>query len=585
MTRRSLAPIAAALFTLSISSAALAQTPARDVRREPTGNGVIAGVVLTDEASPRPLRRATVQLAGDSLLAGRQVITGDEGKFSFRNLPPGQFTIQAFKSNYVRTTYGAKRPGGTGLSIVLADNEKLADLSIKLPRYAAISGTIYDHNGEPAQGISVEVMAYTMRTGQRMLSSVYGRPQTTDDRGMYRASGLVPGEYFVAAGPSPDNGQNIELRVLAAGDVERAIQQSSSATPAAPTAFRSVTYAPVFYPGTPDLSGATKITVGLGEDRAGIDFALQLVPTARVDGVVTGPDGRPAAGAIVVATLLAQGFSLDLFRGILGEVRADRDGKFSYAGVPPGHYLLSAGTESTADAGPLWATSDIIVSGVDQQTALALQPGAQVSGKAVFDGALEKPSLNQFRVGLTPALGATVAMTPKNSAINPDLTFALSGVSPGRYRLSPNLPFAASSWALRSAVVNGIDTLDVPIDIGPGQIISNAVVTYTDRPTELSGTLQTPSGVPTSNYFIIVFSTDKTFWAPLSRRIVMARPASTGKYLVRNLPPGDYFVAAVTDVEFNAWYDNTLLEALIDASTSITLGEGAKKTLDLKIGG
>jgi hypothetical protein len=125
----------------------------------------------------------------------------------------------------------------------------------------------------------------------------------------------------------------------------------------------------------------------------------------------------------------------------------------------------------------------------------------------------------------------------------------------------------------------------VPIEIGSGQIISNAVVTYTDHPTELSGTLQTPSGVPTSNYFIIVFSTDKTFWAPLSRRIVMARPASTGKYLVRNLPPGDYYVAAVTDIEFNAWYDNALLEALVAASTSITLGEGAKTTLDLKVGG
>jgi hypothetical protein len=575
---------AAFLILLAWPAVVSGQTPVRDVRREPAGNAVISGVVVTDEATPKPLRRATVQLAGDSLLTGRQIITGSDGRFEFRNLPSGQFTIQAFKSNYMRTSYGAKRPGGSGSSIVLAENEKLSDVAIKLPQYAVISGTIYDQNGEPAQGISVEVMAYTMRTGRRALSSVYGRPQTTDDRGMYRAGGLVPGEYFVAAGPSPDNGGNGAVRVLAAGDVERAIQQASTAAAAAPQ--RVGTFAPVFYPGSTDLAGATKVTVGLGEDRGGIDFALQLVPTARIDGVVTGLDGRPIAGALVANTLVTQGFSLDLFRGVLGGVRTDPDGRFSYDGVPPGRYVLDTRVETAAGAGSLWAMAEIVVSGADQQVALSLQPGARVSGKVVFDGtALPKPAdMSAWRITMLPAT-ADVRSLAAAAAVNPDLTFEADGASSGQYRLTSNVPPAANGWALRSAVVNGVDSLDVPFEIRAGQIVSGAVVTFTDHPTELSGTLQTSAGVPTSNYFIIVFSADKTQWAPLSRRIVMARPASTGKYLVRNLPPGDYFVAAVTDIEFNAWYDTALLEAMIDASTRITLGEGTKKVLDLKIGG
>lgn len=587
MTRKGTAATIGALLIGLMPAAGFSQTPQRDVRREATGNASIAGVVVTDEATPRPLRRATVQLAGDALLTGRQVITGSDGAFVFKNLPAGQFTIQASKSNYMRTTFGAKRPGGSGLSIVLADNEKLADVSIKLPQYAVISGTIYDQNGEPAQGISVEVMAYSMRTGQRVLSSVYGRPQTTDDRGMYRASGLAPGEYFVAAGPSQDNGRNPEVRALTSADVDHALQQASGAAPAPAVPQKPVIYAPVFYPGTPDLSGATKITVGLGEDRTGVDFALQYVPTARVDGLVTGPNGQPVAGALVVNTLVTQGFSLDLFRGVLGSVRTDRNGRFSYEGVPPGRYVLSASVDASASAALSWAINEIVVSGADQQVALALQPGAQVSGKLVFDGTtVEKPvNMSAWRVNMTVPVFASVTITPGPVGVNSDQTFNVAGVSPGHYRLSTAVPPSANGWALRSAVINGVDSLDVPVEIRPGQIVSGAVITLTDHPTELSGTLQTPSGVPTSNYFIIVFSADKTHWTPLSRRIVMARPSSTGKYVVRNLPPGDYLVAAVTDIEFNAWYDNALLGALVDASTHITLGEGMKKVLDLKIGG
>jgi hypothetical protein len=65
----------------------------------------------------------------------------------------------------------------------------------------------------------------------------------------------------------------------------------------------------------------------------------------------------------------------------------------------------------------------------------------------------------------------------------------------------------------------------------------------------------------------------------------MARPASSGRYTVRNLPPGEYFVAAVTDVEFNAWFDPAFLSELVPASTKVTFSEGEKKTLDLRIAG
>jgi hypothetical protein len=575
-----------------------AQTPVRDVRPEPKGTGSISGVVETAEATPRPLRLASVTLTGDQLLAGRQFFTGDNGHFEFSDLPAGQYQVTAFKTSYMREAYGAKQQGGAGASITLGEGQALTDISIGLSKYGVMTGTIYDQNGEPAQGVSVEVMAYSMRTGRRALSSVYGRPQTTDDRGVYRAGGLVPGEYFVAAGPSSFDAGG-ELQVLSDEDIDRTLQArpppgsgSSANGPAAATSTH-VSFAPVFFPGTTSLSGATTITLKRGEERAGVDFALRLVPTARIDGTVTGLDGQPVTNAEVVATLVTDAFSLDLFRGTLGSTRSDARGRFSYPGVSPGHYVIAArsapdpSSGSGTAIGPLWALADADVNGADQSVALVLQPGVSVSGKVVFDGTTLKPpaTMSSVRVAMSAEQSTSVSIRPSPPTLNPDGSFMITGAPPGKYKLTATPPTAPAGWMVRSATVNGVDALDVPFDVRPNQPIDGVVVTFTDHPTELSGTLQTPTGVPTANYFIIVFAADKAFWTPSSRRTVMVRPATTGRYVLRNLPPGEYYVAAVTDVQFNAWFDPAFLESLVAASTRVTLAESEKRTLDLKIVG
>ena len=65
---------------------------------------------------------------------------------------------------------------------------------------------------------------------------------------------------------------------------------------ASPDPARPTTYAPVYYPGTTIPDEATVITLGTGEEKTGVDLTMQLVPTARLTGLVVDPDGRPQDG-------------------------------------------------------------------------------------------------------------------------------------------------------------------------------------------------------------------------------------------------------------------------------------------------
>lgn len=67
-------------------------------------------------------------------------------------------------------------------------------------------------------------------------------------------------------------------------------------------------------------------------------------------------------------------------------------------------------------------------------------------------------------------------------------------------------------------------------------------------------------------------------WGPQSRRI-----ASIRRYTFRAIPPGEYFVAAVDDVEQDEWFDPAFLQALVEASIKVTIAEGEQKTQDLRL--
>ncbi len=80
-----------------------------------------------------------------------------------------------------------------------------------------------------------------------------------------------------------------------------------------------------------------------------------------------------------------------------------------------------------------------------------------------------------------------------------------------------------------------------------------------------------------------MFAADPRFWFHQSRRVAGVRLPGTGKYVVRNLPAGDYLIAVSEDIEMNEWFDSEVLKSLAPGAVRIALGENEAKSVDLPV--
>jgi hypothetical protein len=159
-------------------------------------------------------------------------------------------------------------------------------------------------------------------------------------------------------------------------------------------------------------------------------------------------------------------------------------------------------------------------------------------------------------------------------------TFTIAAVLPGTYTLTAAKP----GWTLKSAVINGRNILDIPLEVTESsEDITDAVLTYSDKRSELSGTLTTASGQPASEFVVILYPADRAMWRPGGRRIRSMRPGSDGAFSTADLPPGDYLIAAITDADPNEWQQPSFLEQLVPASVKVTIADGQKVRQDLRI--
>jgi hypothetical protein len=228
---------------------------------------------------------------------------------------------------------------------------------------------------------------------------------------------------------------------------------------------------------------------------------------------------------------------------------------------------------------------------------LDLHPGMSISGRLEFRGAAAPPAdLSIVRVSVSPR-GASTFEIGGTQPAQSDASgrFTIAGLAPGHYALTATITgggrggrgmaAGAGQWRLSSAMVDGRDALDFPIEIAPNQDVTSVLLTFTDQAQELSGTIQDIAGRPTADFTIIVFPSDNRYWLPQARRITSTRPGTDGRFSFGSLPPGDYRLTAVTDAEPGEWYDPDFLTQLQQVSIPITLAAGQRKVQDIRLAG
>jgi len=618
--------------------------PARDPGAAPTvGLGSIAGRVVIDEGgSLRPARRARVSLRFTEQATNmeRAVLTDDEGKFAFTSLPPGRFSLSAGKPSFITGYYMATRPGRPPTAPIppLAAGQQLANVILKLTPGGVITGVVRDDFGQPVSNVSVRIMEFRTIQGERRALAT--NSMSSDDRGVYRFFGLMPGTYYVSVTPQMSVGAMGELRQVSSDEMNAmwsAVAQSAGARPIAATTADpralvinpevplappppgvSVSYAPIFYPDSPRSDSARPIPLGAGQQMTGIDLSLRYVRASRIDGTVTNADGTPATEINVQIQTLNQ----ESFTSNFG-IRTLPEGKFEALSVAPGRYRVIArarlpppppGAAAAAAAGgpvqyfiptPVFGAEDIDVNGQDVSVALRLGEGLTMTGRLVFSGSLPKPQTSQIRINASANSPTPVSPTAK---IEEDGSFVLKGFIPGLYSLfgsispppnpagtpatpaapaatlSPNAP-VPPSWRLVSAMVGGRDALDFPLEISPGQNITGAVLTYSDKTTDLVGSIVDANGKPVTDLIIVVFTADHTYWPTFRRRRSMTRPRDDGSFRLFGLPPGEYYLAVVTSYEQEDIEDPTFFDQLAAAALKVRLIEGQQVTQNIRIGG
>jgi hypothetical protein len=627
--------VALAVLVIAGSMLVAAQQPRDAAPVVKFGTATIAGVAVDDQPMPRPLRRAVVTVIGPELGLGRSAISDDEGRFSFRQLPAGRVTLVASKRGYIDGAYGATRAGRPGTPVELRDGQTLP-ATITLVRAAVLTGRIRDERGNGIAGLRVFALNAGDPTPPNPVRTrnIFEMGALTDDRGIYRLYDLPPGEYIIAATPTERIDGDITRRSATETDALLAqLRQRSSnptrsaaAAPVEPAASPSV-LAPVYFAGSSTLSRATRIKVGPGEVRTGVDFMASAVPITTIEGTVVGDGPLPAS----LQLSIVPADTLNFFALGGGNPRLTlppgSDGRFKYDSIAPGHYLIAARANMTAPVNPItgrgaangldelavamegrlggsnkpetmYAVEELEVAGQPTRgLTLRLQRGSRFSGKVVFDdGSPAITDLSTVRVGLRPPvnstsivggtlIGSNFAQVPP-VAVASDGTFEIVGLAPGAYTVQVTAPASAGqTWWCRSALAASRDLLDTGVTLTLGEDVAGTTLALTTRHSEVAGTLQSAAGLPAPAYFVIVMPVDQVMWQAGSRRLKMTRPSTEGRFSFGDLPAGDYLLVALTDVEPAEWQTAEFLRTIAGAGVKLSLAQGERKIQDLRIAG
>jgi len=509
----------------------------------PRGSARLAGQVVDSNGDPLP--RTTVDLF--SITVGSypvRIPTDGDGRFEFRDLPAGDYTVSVWRDGFTPITYGQREPGDPPRAIRVQSDGAVDGIRVVMPRNGVVVGRVLDEFKEPRSRIRVHLIRVRWSDGVA-IPLIAPLAASTDDTGAFRIFDVLPGSYY--------------LYVLAAGQ-----------------------YACTYYPGTIDPAQAKPLMIRAGDTIGPMTIQLTPVPLAAVSGTAIGGNGLPIGSGYALARPRVQITNEHRFAGA---VKAD--GTFSIQGLPPGEYRVEVEDKSSpgrrygagADVAivkPAVSMAVVSMAGSDQ-SGVVLRPVGNVilNGRVVLESSAQSVDRRSIYINYSTAGGSQTTVDAVRMA--EDLSFSM--IVPAERLLVVAFVGPGQPWTVQAVRVGGIDVTGKLFDLTGQSGTREIEIELTLGGREVSGTVSGLNGEPIYGVDVLIFPED-----PAIRGLAGFKDfAGRGRYSVRHLPPGRYLAIALPrSVSFDSG-DTEKLERIAPRATRFELGERDVKKVDLTV--
>lgn len=526
--------------------------------------GSIKGRVLSDGQA---VTNASVIVSSvNSPRQSRAVPTNDNGDFEVKGLESGMYRLQVSAPAYVRLPVGPDE-----------EIHRVGDsVTVNMIKGGVITGKVLTADNEPVVAVRVRAMMIRDTSGGRPTSIVPSIDRFTDDRGVYRIFGLVPGTYVVFAGGRGSSGTGAN-----AYDHD----------------------APTFAPSS-TRDTAAEISLASGEERS-VDIRYRGSAGHTVSGKVNAPT-TPNSPWVAINLARVVDSTLD-FRMSTFQNAGTKG--FEFQGVADGEYFIW--TEYAAGPGEtlLSEPKRITVKGADVTgVELIAKPLASVAGGVVLEPSTvaeckgkRRPLFEETLVSLQRAKrkpGKEESVRDRqlespfysSSQASPDGvgSFQLRNLGAGQYEFS--VRHFARHWYLRSITLPAAKdslTNDLArnfLTLKSGDRVTGLKATLTEGAASISGEVDLPEDRRSSRvvFYVVPAEKDK---ADEVLRYFAAPVEADGSFTMGHVPPGRYWTLARLVTSANGSGTTRELRLPTSAGLRVKLrreAESAKSEIELK---
>ena len=519
----------------------------------PSEPAVLVEGTVTNKLTGAPVKGAHViytGLASGDIPASSPISrdTDLQGNFHLE-LKPGSYRLWVEREGFARQHYGSPVPEIPGSVLTVASGQELRDLAFRITPLGALSGRIVDQDGDPLQGVGVQVMRVSYSSGMRQLIPVTGA--SSNDRGEYRCYDLPADRYFILATP---RGAPLSHPVEA-GALVPEVQDA---------------FVPLYYPGVLELEAASAVPVPEGGDVQDVNFRMQSVRASTLRGRVLGPLKLAQNQIQVVLAHNDHGFASYIDRSTAA---VDPDtGKFEIRRVAPGSYFLVASQLIKGEVFSARAPVEVTAGVPTEQIALPLAPAVAVHGSVLMESTSPLPP--NLVVRLLPIEGLLQGPTPVGP-VNSQGSVFIPGVSPGMWVLSlEHLP--ESVW-IKNVAFGDISATGGQLNLPAGARGPLRIV-LAENGAQVSGNVE-KDGEPSQATVVLVPEEADLRLSPQAYRSF--RTDSQGVFVFKGVPPGGYRLFAFESIAPFAWMDPTILSGVEELGQSILVKEGERSTRQL----